>query len=98
MFAGLTRGAIERTFESALACIGFPSPLAAFWLGHSAAVAHRHCLAFAPGRLPGRTVEAVLGLDPYIGLRDAEAIEEILIVAVASEPEERKDRVDHLPL
>ena len=32
------------------------------------------------------------------GLRDAEAIEEILLVAVASTPEEREDRVDHLPL
>ncbi|MBI4612421.1 MAG: tyrosine-type recombinase/integrase [Planctomycetes bacterium] len=56
----------RRTFESALAAVGVPSTLSAFWVGHAPAVAYRHYLAFAPGRLPGRTVEEVLGLVPFI--------------------------------
>ncbi len=56
----------RRTFESALACVGIPSTLAAFWLGHAPAVAHKHYLAFAPGRLPGRTAEEALGLVPFL--------------------------------
>ncbi len=56
----------RRTFESALACAGIPSTLAAFWLGHAPAVAHKHYLAFAPGRLPGHTAEEALGLVPFL--------------------------------
>lgn len=55
----------RRTFESALACIGFPSTLTAFLLGHNPQVAAKHYLAFAPGRLPGKTVEAVLGITRF---------------------------------
>ncbi len=58
--------ALRSTFESVLAAIGFPSPLAAIWLGHSPAVAYKHYLAFPQGRLPGRTVEEVLGLVPFL--------------------------------
>ncbi|MBI4612189.1 MAG: tyrosine-type recombinase/integrase [Planctomycetes bacterium] len=57
---------IRRTFESALAALGVPAPLAALWLGHAPAVAHKHYLAYSPGRLPGRTVEEVLGLAPFL--------------------------------
>ncbi len=57
---------LRRSFESALAALGVPAPLAALWLGHSATVAHRHYLAHVPGRLPGRTVEEVLGLVPFL--------------------------------
>lgn len=56
----------RRTFESALACIGVPCRLSAFWLGHDHQVAEKHYLAFAPGRLPGRTVEEILGLAPFL--------------------------------
>ncbi len=57
---------LRRTFESALAMMGFPARLTAFWLGHSQQVAERHYLAFVPGRKPGATVEAVLGLTKII--------------------------------
>lgn len=57
---------LRRTFESILAAIGFPASLAAFWLGHSVQVAESNYRAYRPGRLPGSTIEAALGLTPFL--------------------------------
>ena len=62
----LTPQGLRRTFESTLAVIGFPASLAAFWLGHSVQVAEAHYRTYRPGRLPGATVDAALGLTPYL--------------------------------
>lgn len=62
----VTPQGLRRTFESTLAAIGFPSGLAAFWLGHSVKVAESNYRAYRPGRLPGATVDAALGLTPFL--------------------------------
>lgn len=62
----VTPQGLRRTFESMLAAIGFPASLAAFWLGHSVQVAESNYRSYRPGRLPGSTVDATLGLTPFL--------------------------------
>ncbi|MGE3854436.1 MAG: tyrosine-type recombinase/integrase [Planctomycetota bacterium] len=65
----VTPQGLRRTFESMLAAIGFPAGLTAFWLGHSVQIAEKHYRAYRPGRLPGSTVDAALGLAPLMKQR-----------------------------
>ena len=64
----VTPQGLRRTFESML---GFPAGLTAFWVGHSVQVAEKHYRAYRPGRLPGSTVDAALGLDQFVDSPDA---------------------------
>ena len=66
----LTFQNLRKNFVSYIASFGIPSTIAAFWAGHSPAVAEKNYMRYAIGALNGDNIEQAMGIDKIL----AEAI------------------------
>ena len=59
---------LRKNFESYAVSFGIPPAITAFWVGHSPAVAEKHYMSYAIGKLNAKNIASAMGISSLLNL------------------------------